>query len=132
MSLDGSFTIPAVPEGHYYVIAEQDGYVSPLALFTRSQLNDPDEALKQKIARYMTTISVTAGHTTQTEITLTRGAVIDHFQECLVKPGPEGQTAFASAPFFRARWGGSVDEPRCSSASTRCTVLRWQPNRRAI
>jgi hypothetical protein len=76
VNLDGSFTIPAVPPGHYYVIAEQDGYISPLALFTRAQLNDPDEALKQKIARYLTTISVTAGHTTQAEVTLIRGAVI--------------------------------------------------------
>ncbi len=76
VSLDGSFTIPAVPPGHYYVIAEQDGYISPLAVFTRAQLNDPDEAVKQKIARYMTVISVTAGHTTQTEVTLVRGAVI--------------------------------------------------------
>lgn len=76
VSLDGSFTIPAVPEGHYYVIAEQDGYISPLALFTRAQLNDPDEALKAKIARYLTAISVTAGHTTQVDVTLIRGAVI--------------------------------------------------------
>jgi hypothetical protein len=76
VSLDGSFTIPAVPEGRYYVIAEQDGYVSPLALFTRAQLNDPDEPMKQKIARYLTTVSVTAGHTTQVEVTLIHGAVI--------------------------------------------------------
>lgn len=76
VALDGSFTIPAVPPGHYYVIAEQDGYISPLALFTRAQLNDPDEAVKQKITRYLTAISVTAGHTTQAEVTLFRGAVI--------------------------------------------------------
>ena len=76
VSLDGSFSIPAVPQGRYYVIAEQDGYISPLSLFTRAQLNDPDEAVQQKIARYITTISVTAGHTTQAEVTLIRGAVI--------------------------------------------------------
>ena len=61
VGLDGSFTIPAVPPGHYYVIAEQDGYVSPLALFTREQLNNADEQMQRKIARYMTPISVTAG-----------------------------------------------------------------------
>ena len=76
VSLDGSFTMPGVPQGRYYVIAEQEGYVSPLSLFTRAQLNDPDEALKQKIARYVTTVSVAAGHTTQAEVTLIRGAVI--------------------------------------------------------
>ncbi len=67
---------PRCPQGRYYVIAEQDGYISPLSLFTRAQLNDPDEVLQRKIARYITTISVTAGHTTQAEITLIRGAVI--------------------------------------------------------
>lgn len=76
VGLDGSFTIPAVPPGHYYVIAEQDGYISPLALFTRAQLNDPDEALKQKIARYLTVVSVTGGHTSQVDMTLIRGAAI--------------------------------------------------------
>jgi hypothetical protein len=84
VSLDGSFTISAVPPGHYYVIVEQDGYVSPLALFTRAQLNEPDEPLKQRIARYMTVVSVIAGHTTQAEVTLIRGAVIAgmvHFED---------------------------------------------------
>jgi hypothetical protein len=65
-----------VPPGLYYVIAEQDGYISPLALFTRDQLNHPDEAMLHRIAHYMTSISVTAGHTTQTEVDLIRGAVI--------------------------------------------------------
>lgn len=75
-SLDGSFTIAAVKPGLYYVIAEQEGYISPLSLFTREQLNHPDEALLRKIAHYMTPISVTAGHTTQIEVDLIRGAVI--------------------------------------------------------
>jgi hypothetical protein len=76
VDLDGSFSIPAVPPGLYYVIAEQDGYISPLALFTREQLNHPDDALLHRIAHYMTPVSVTAGHTTQTEVDLIRGAVI--------------------------------------------------------
>jgi hypothetical protein len=76
VGLDGSFTIAAVQPGLYYVIAEQDGYISPLALFTREQLNHPDEAMLRRIAHYMTPISVTAGHTTQTEVDLIRGAVI--------------------------------------------------------
>src|ERR1700747_2859921 len=67
VGLDGTFTIPAVPQGHYYVIAEQDGYISPLALFTREQLNNADEQMQRKIARYMMQISVTPGNTTQNE-----------------------------------------------------------------
>ena len=76
VNLDGSFSIPAVPPGVYYVIAEQDGYISPLAVFTRDQLAHPDEATLRRISRYMTSISVTAGHTTQTEVDLVRGAVV--------------------------------------------------------
>ena len=76
VSLDGSFSIPAVPPGLYYVVAEQEGYISPLALFTREQLGHPDEATLRRIAHYMTSVSVTAGHTTQTEVDLVRGAAI--------------------------------------------------------
>ncbi len=76
VGLDGSFAIPAVPQGLYYVIAEQDGYISPLALFTRADLNRPDDAMLRKIARYMTPISVTAGQTTQVQVRLIRGATI--------------------------------------------------------
>lgn len=76
VGLDGSFVIANVPQGLYYVIAEQDGYVSPLTLFTREQLNQPSEILLRRIAQYMTSISVTAGHTTQAEVRLVRGAVI--------------------------------------------------------
>ena len=65
VGLDGSFAIASVPPGLYYVIAEQDGYISPLFLFTRQQLNRPDEATLRKIAHYMTSITVTAGQTTQ-------------------------------------------------------------------
>lgn len=76
VGLDGSFAIASVPEGTYYVIAEQDGYVSPLSLFTREQLNKPTEAMLRNISRFLTPIRVTAGHTTQAEVRLIRGASI--------------------------------------------------------
>jgi hypothetical protein len=76
VGLDGTFTIPEVPEGLYYVIVEQDGYVSPLEIFTRAELNAPNNAMMRKIARYMTPISVAANHTTQVEMSLIRGAEI--------------------------------------------------------
>lgn len=75
-ALDGSFRIPDVPPGLYYVIVEQAGFVSPLTLFTREQLNHPDEALLKQIARYMTPVSVTAGHTSEANVSLVRGAVL--------------------------------------------------------
>lgn len=84
VGLDGRFTIPAVAPGLYYVIVEQEGYVSPLAMFTRDQLNKPDEATLREIGRYMTPISVTAGHTAQAEVRLVHGATISgavHFED---------------------------------------------------
>lgn len=77
VGLDGSFAIANVPQGLYYVIAEQDGYISPLALFEREKLNKPDEATLRRISRYMTSISVTAGHTTQADVRLYRGASVN-------------------------------------------------------
>lgn len=74
VGLDGSFVISAVPQGLYYVIVEQEGYVSPLAIVTRSELNKPNEATLRKVTKYLTAISVTAGHTTQAEVRIFRGA----------------------------------------------------------
>ncbi len=76
VGLDGSFAIPAVLPGLYYVIAEQDGYISPLTLFTREQLNHPDDATLRRVGQYMTSVSVIAGHTTQAEVRLFRGATV--------------------------------------------------------
>lgn len=84
VGLDGSFVIQAVPPGLYYVIAERDGYVSPLTIFTRDDLNHPDEAMMRKISRYMTPISVAAGRMTQAQVNLVRGATIAgsvHFED---------------------------------------------------
>ncbi len=82
--LDGSFAIANVPVGKYYVIAEQEGYISPVSVFTREQLNHPDGATLTRIAALMTAISVSAGHTTQTEVHLLRGGAISgnvHFDD---------------------------------------------------
>ena len=75
-TLDGGFRIPKVPPGLYYVIVEQEGFISPLTLFTREQLNHPDQALLKQIARYMTPVSVTAGHVSEANVRLVRGAVL--------------------------------------------------------
>ena len=84
VGLDGNFVVSAVPPGTYYVIVEQDGYVSPLTIFTREQLRHPDEATQKDIARYMNTVAVAAGRMTQTEIKLVRGGEISgtvHFED---------------------------------------------------
>jgi hypothetical protein len=82
--LDGSYTIANVLPGRYYVIVEQAGYVSPLSMFSRDQLNHPDDAMMQKIARYLTPVSVTSGHVAQGDVRLIRGGEISgtvHFDD---------------------------------------------------
>jgi hypothetical protein len=74
--LDGSFVIPNVPPGDYYVIAEKLGYLSPLSVFSRDELNHPTAETKQLIAQLLTTVTVVANHTSNTEVNLVRGAAI--------------------------------------------------------
>jgi hypothetical protein len=74
--LDGSFTIPNVQPGDYYVIAEKLGYLSPLSVFSRDDLNHPSSQTKDLIAQLLTTVTVVPSRTTNTTVTLLRGASI--------------------------------------------------------
>ena len=74
--LDGSFTIPNVAPGDYYVIAEKLGYLSPLSELSRDDLNHPDAQTKNLIAELLMTVTVVANRTTTTEVVLVKGATI--------------------------------------------------------
>jgi len=74
--LDGSFTIPNVRPGEYYVIAEKLGYLSPLAQLSREDLNHPTEATVKLMAALLTPVTVPANRTSNAEIHLIRGATI--------------------------------------------------------
>jgi hypothetical protein len=82
--LDGSFAIDKVPPGRYYVIAEQEGYISAVSQFTRDQLNHPDDATQARIQQLLTAVTVTAGHNAEAEVRLVRGGAISgtvHFDD---------------------------------------------------
>ena len=74
--LDGSFTIPNVAPGNYYVIAEQPGYLSPIAQLSRQDLNHPTAATAKLMATLLTPVSVAANRTSTAEVYLFKGATI--------------------------------------------------------
>jgi len=74
--LDGSFTIPNVRPGEYYVIAEKLGYLSPLAQLSRDDLNHPSKATADLMAALLTPVTVAANRTSTAEVHLLKGATI--------------------------------------------------------
>lgn len=82
--LDGSFAIPNVKPGNYYVIAEKLGYLSPLAQLSREDLNHPTPETAALMAQLLTPVTVIANRTTSTEVRLLKGAAISgtvHFDD---------------------------------------------------
>ena len=74
--LDGSFTIPNVHPGNYYVIAEQPGYLSPLAQLSREALNHPDKATLALMAQLLTPVTVAANKISTVQVSMLKGASV--------------------------------------------------------
>ncbi len=72
--LDGSFTIPNVHPGNYYVIAEQPGYLSPLAQLSREALNHPDKTTLALMAQLLTPVTVAANKLSSVQVSMPKGA----------------------------------------------------------
>lgn len=82
--LDGSFTIPRVEPGYYYVIVQYPGYVSPVSQLTGEDFVHPSLEMQKFIASVLPTVSVAPNRVTTTEIHIQRGASIDgiiHFDD---------------------------------------------------
>lgn len=76
-TLDGSFTMPKVDPGAYYVIAYKPGYLSPLATFPSDVLSHPSEEDRKRIAATVPKIAVEAGLPASIDLRLERGAAIN-------------------------------------------------------
>ncbi len=74
--LDGSFTIPKVAPGSYYVVAYKSGYLSPLSTLSEDALKHPTQEDHKRIAGILPRIAVEAGLPASVEVRLERGSAI--------------------------------------------------------
>ena len=73
-SLDGSFFIPKVPPGTYYVVVQLPGYLSPIRQFSRAELERPTAESLARILKAVPTVTVEANHTATADMRIERGA----------------------------------------------------------
>ena len=74
--LDGSFLIPHVAPGRYYVIAQKPGYLSPVAQYTRDEVERPTPEMRATLEKTIPAIAVAANQTSTINIALVRAASI--------------------------------------------------------
>src|SRR5262249_50716662 len=74
--LDGSFVIPKVEPGTYYVVAYKHGYLSPLSTVSEEALEHPTPEDHKRIAGILPRIVVEGGLPVSVDIRLERGAII--------------------------------------------------------
>ncbi|WP_263367703.1 carboxypeptidase-like regulatory domain-containing protein [Edaphobacter bradus] len=77
--LDGSFTMPRVTPGYYYVVVEYPGYISPTAQLTSDDLAHPSLEMQKFIASVLPTVAVDPNRISNIDIQLRRGASISGF-----------------------------------------------------
>ena len=74
--LDGGFALDKVPAGTYYVIAQLQGYRSPLTGLSQRQRAKPDQSTLDAVEREAQKVVVQSGETAHVAIELSRGAVL--------------------------------------------------------
>jgi hypothetical protein len=74
--LDGSFQIPNVPPGTYYVIVKYPGYLSPFSQFSNADLVHPAPDVQQRIAALLPTVNVAPNNVANIDVRLTQGAAV--------------------------------------------------------
>ena len=74
--LDGSFTISHVEPGHYYVIATQPGYVSPLTSTYAAEPVSTDNSSPKRLAITAPKITVQPNLSVAVSVTIERGAAL--------------------------------------------------------
>ncbi len=74
--LDGSFSQQKVKAGTYYILAEKEGYISPMAQFSLEDQMHPTAETKKLIDKSLQKVIIEPNATTTVEVRLERGAVI--------------------------------------------------------
>ena len=75
-ALDGSYTIPHVQPGTYFVVVNEPGYMSPFSQFTPEEMAHPTPDIAQRIAATLPVVSVRPNATSTLDVVLQRGAGI--------------------------------------------------------
>ena len=75
-NLDGEYTLANISPGSYFVLAELDGYLSPVWQFDEDDLKDMTPETFKTAAALLPTVQVEAGKTVHADITLERGASV--------------------------------------------------------
>ena len=77
--LDGTFTIPHLRTGKYYVIVQKPGYLSPTGLFTKAEMDwpaNPADDVSDAVEKAVPVVTITASRESQVEVHLVRAAAV--------------------------------------------------------
>jgi len=74
--LDGSYLLPKIAPGQYYILVELPGYISPVAQLTTEDFTYPSPEDLKHIRSVLQTVTVVGGETARFDISLRRGAAL--------------------------------------------------------
>jgi protocatechuate 3,4-dioxygenase beta subunit len=74
--MDGTFTIPHVPPGDYYLTVTYSGYLSPEYQFSEEELLHPTLEIRKRIDQSLPTVTIAAGKISAISVGIHRGAAI--------------------------------------------------------
>lgn len=75
--MNGTFIVPVLPPGSYYVFVDYPGYQNPALLFTNDDLESPTSKLIEDMDQKIPRVTINTGLTANIVIHLQRGAVIN-------------------------------------------------------
>ncbi|WP_035349628.1 carboxypeptidase-like regulatory domain-containing protein [Edaphobacter aggregans] len=75
-TLDGGYTLTHVAPGTYYVIVRKDGYINPVTIFTKKQLDEPTDQIRNLIEQALPKVNVEQDSTAHADVQLQRGAAV--------------------------------------------------------
>jgi hypothetical protein len=75
-NLEGTYTLPKIAPGDYFVLAELDGYLSPVGQFSQEDLENLTPERIKKLAGLIPSVHVEPGKTSHADVTLERAASI--------------------------------------------------------
>jgi hypothetical protein len=75
-NLDGEYTLRKIASGDYFVLAEMEGYLSPVGQFSQKDLENLTPERIKKLAGLIPSVHVEPGKTSHADLTLERAASI--------------------------------------------------------